>query len=136
MTLLSYLSIALGGALGAVMRYTISTLAQQQIGDPFLWGHFPWGTLVVNVAGSFLMGVLFQLFDQLVVSPDMELLLLTGGLGAFTTFSTYSLDIFHLLQNGRIGLGIFYLTVSTAVGLAAVFLGIFLIRFLFQSGSS
>jgi CrcB protein len=106
------------------------------MGDPFLWGHFPWGTLAVNVIGSFLIGVLFQLFDQLIVSPDVKLLVLTGGLGAFTTFSTYSLDTFNLIQDGKIGLGLFNLAVSTLAGIIAVFLGIYVIRFLSNLGSS
>lgn len=135
MTFLNYLSIALGGALGAVLRFTISTLAQEQMGDPFLWGHFPWGTLVVNVVGSFLIGILFQFFDQTIVSPDLQLLLLTGGLGAFTTFSTYSLETFHLIQDGRIALGILNMVISTAAGLVAVFLGIYLVRLLSSPGS-
>lgn len=136
MTLFSYLSIALGGALGALLRYTVSDLAQNQMGDPFLWGHFPWGTLAVNIIGSFLIGVLFQLFDQLIVSADLKLLLLTGGLGAFTTFSTYSLDTFHLIQDGKFGLGLFNLAISTLAGLIAVFLGIYVVRFLSNLGSS
>lgn len=136
MTIFSYFSIALGGALGALLRYIVSTLAQNQMGDPFLWGQFPWGTLAVNIIGSFLIGVLFQVFDQMIVSSDLKLLLLTGGLGAFTTFSTYSLDTFHLIQDGRIGLGLLNLVISTFAGLIAVFIGIYAVRFLSDVGAS
>jgi CrcB protein len=130
-TISGYLSIALGGAVGALLRYVISTVAQTQIG-----GVFPWGTLAVNVIGSFLIGVLFQLFEQTIGSENLRILLITGGLGAFTTFSTYSLDTFLLIQNGKIGLGLLNLAISTSVGLAAVLLGIYLVQLIFGSGAS
>ena len=130
MTIFSYLSIAVGGALGALLRHAVSSFAQNQMGDPF-----PWGTLAVNVIGSFLIGVLFQLFDQVVVSSNVRFLLLTGGLGAFTTFSTYSLETFQIIQEGRIGLGLANLAVSTIAGLMAVFLGIYIVRLVFNLGA-
>ncbi len=131
MTLFGYLSIALGGAMGALLRHIISTIVQTQIGDPF-----PWGTLTVNVSGSLLIGILFQMFDQIAVSPNMKRLLITGGLGAFTTFSTYSLETFQLIQNRNFGLALINLGGSTLAGLIAVFLGISIVRFLFNLGSS
>jgi CrcB protein len=130
-TISGYFSIALGGALGALLRHVVTTLAQSQLGDPF-----PWGTLTVNVIGSFLIGVLFQVFDEMTISTDVKLLLATGGLGAFTTFSTYSLETFRLIEGGKIELGLLNLAVSTVVGLTAVFLGIYLVRFLSGLGSS
>ena len=91
------LAIAFGGALGALGRHGVSTAVAAAFGP-----RFPFGTLIVNVAGSFAMGWLFALFAEKVhVSPEMRLLLMTGLLGAFTTFSTFSVETLALLQAGR-----------------------------------
>jgi CrcB protein len=126
---LNYLSIAIGGAIGALLRYIVSDLAYSYFGETF-----PWGTLVVNVIGSFLIGFLWQLFDQLVISANTRVFLLTGVLGAFTTFSTFSLETFNLLRDGEVKLGVINVVVSTAAGLAAVFLGFVAARFLLGMG--
>ncbi len=86
-----------GGALGAASRYVISLFAARA------WGtHFPWGTLMVNLTGCFLIGLLFALADRVrLLTPDMRLLLITGYLGALTTFSSFSLETVNV---GRAGL--------------------------------
>jgi CrcB protein len=77
-----------GGGLGALSRYSISLLAAKS------WGtQFPWGTLTANLLGCFLIGLIFALADRVrLLTPDMRLLLITGYLGALTTFSSYSLE--------------------------------------------
>lgn len=91
------LAIAIGGALGALGRHGVSTAVAAAFGP-----RFPFGTLIVNVAGSFAMGWLFVLFEEKFhVSPEMRLLFMTGLLGAFTTFSTFSVETLALLQAGR-----------------------------------
>lgn len=85
--------VAIGGAFGAVARYAISEWAPSE---------FPWGTLGVNVIGSFLLGVLIAMsiiHEQ--VSPEIILLVGTGALGAFTTMSTFSLDVIQLIDSGK-----------------------------------
>lgn len=96
MTLTTLLAVAAGGALGAVGRYLVMSGVGHVIGHGF-----PWGTLAVNIVGSFAMGVLIELL-ALVWSPPAELraLLVVGFLGAFTTFSTFSLDAWILVQRG------------------------------------
>lgn len=126
---MNYLSIAIGGAIGALLRYIVSDLAYSYLGETF-----PWGTLVVNVIGSFLIGFLWQLFDQLVISANTRIFLLTGVLGAFTTFSTFSLETFNLLRDGEVKLGVINVVVSTAAGLITVFLGFVAARFLLGLG--
>jgi CrcB protein len=89
----SLLLVAMGGAFGAVARYAISE---------WIPSEFPWSTLGVNVVGSFLLGVLIAMSiinEQ--VSPEILLLVGTGALGAFTTMSTFSIDVIHLIDSGE-----------------------------------
>jgi CrcB protein len=106
--------IALGGALGAVLRY----LSVAAIGAP-------WGTAVVNVAGSFAIGVLFVMLDA---RTGWQLFLMTGLLGGFTTFSAFSLDMLKLVEQGQPGSAAMYLLASVALSLIAVALGVALAR--------
>lgn len=118
------LAIALGGAIGAVGRHYVS------VAMTLLVGHgFPWGTLVVNISGSFLMGVLIETM-ALVWSPSAELraLLTVGVLGAFTTFSTFSLDIATLYERGATLQLAVYIVASVAISILALFAGLRLMR--------
>ncbi|MFX4221227.1 MAG: fluoride efflux transporter CrcB [Thalassobaculum sp.] len=118
------LAVALGGALGAVARYkTIGWLAH-------LMGHgFPWGTLAVNVIGSFAMGVLVELGAlKLNLSGEMRAFLAVGFLGAFTTFSTFSLDVATLWERGDVMMTGVYVAASAALSILALFAGLALMR--------
>lgn len=90
-------AIAAGGALGALFRYWVSIGVHR-----FAGGDFPYGTLTVNVAGSLLMGALYVLFiERMDVDPLWRGALLIGLLGAFTTFSTFSMETLNLVENGE-----------------------------------
>ena len=118
------LAMALGGAIGAVGRHYVS------MAMTLLMGHgFPWGTLVVNISGSFLMGVLIETM-ALVWSPSAELraLLTVGVLGAFTTFSTFSLDIATLYERGATLQLAVYIVASVGISILALFAGLRLMR--------
>ncbi|NNE84977.1 MAG: fluoride efflux transporter CrcB [Alphaproteobacteria bacterium] len=118
------LAIAIGGAIGAVGRHYVS------VAMTLLIGHgFPWGTLVVNVTGSFLMGVLIE-FMALVWSPSLEMraLLTVGVLGAFTTFSTFSLDVATLYERGTPIILSIYVAASVGISILALFAGLRLMR--------
>jgi CrcB protein len=114
------LIIGFGGFLGAISRYYVSGWVQHLSQSV----HFPYGTLAVNVLGSFLLGFLMRYtFLQQVFSPEMRLLLFIGFLGAFTTFSTFSLETFNLLEDGAVLPALANMGANILLGLAAVWLG-------------
>lgn len=117
--------IAIGGALGAIIRYAVSVQMIRLAGPGF-----PWGTFCVNVVGSFLMGVLAALLLRRGDAGLSHLapFLMTGILGGFTTFSAFSLETLVLIERGRPGLALLYAGGSVAAGLAAVMAGIWLFR--------
>jgi len=127
------IAVALGAIAGALGRYYISRWLMGW------WMHsasataapardFPLGTFIVNASGCLLMGFATTIGDRLGLSPDIKLLLLTGGLGAYTTFSTYSLEAVALLNRGRLGIAGLYWVGSAIIGLGALQLGILLGR--------
>ncbi len=118
------LSIAAGGAVGAVSRY----LVMIQVGH-WLGTQFPFATLAVNIIGGFLLGSLIEL-TALVWSPGQELraFLVIGLMGGFTTFSTFSMDMFYLMERGdAAGLGL-YVAASVIVAVLAFYGGMTLVR--------
>jgi len=120
-------AIAIGGAAGAVGRHFVN------VGMVALLGHgFPWGTLVVNIGGSLIMGVLAHVMaTSWTVSPELRALMTVGALGAFTTFSTFSLDVVSLYERGQIGLAAIYVIASVTASVGALFLGLKLARVVF-----
>jgi CrcB protein len=114
-----------GGGLGAVLRYGVNRLAFHLLGPGF-----PWSTLIVNVLGSLLMGLLIGARAAVPggVSHHMRLFLATGLLGGFTTFSAFSLDALTLWERGQVGVALVYVLASVVVSLLAVAAGFFLSR--------
>ncbi len=117
------IAVAVGGAIGATLRYLVSGAAYNQFGETF-----PFGTLLVNIIGCLLIGFLAQLFEEIIVPPNMRLLILTGTLGAFTTFSTYGLETFKLWQDGELRLALLNFATNNIVGILFVVLGFILAR--------
>lgn len=116
------LQVALGGALGASARYMTGIATARLLGKGF-----PWGTLTVNIVGSFLMGVLVVALLHLSANRFAPLLM-TGVLGGFTTFSAFSLDAITLYERGQGALAAAYVAGSVILSLAALFAGLTLAR--------
>lgn len=118
------LAIAVGGAFGAVMRYGMSTAVYRAVGRDF-----PYGTMAVNVVGSFLMGMLFILLvEKMQIASEWRAAIFVGFLGAFTTFSTFSMDTMTLLENGELWQAGINVLLSVTLCIAATWLGLILGR--------
>ena len=114
------LIVGLGGAVGSMLRYTVQKIFQVQTAAAF-----PTGTLLVNIAGCFLIGILWSLVSRsLTWNDEMKLLLMTGFCGGFTTFSAFTLEGIGLLKENKTALFVIYLTASVVGGLLATFIGI------------
>lgn len=122
--MLMWLSVAAGGAVGAVLRYGVN------IASTALWGlNFPIATMIVNILGSFILGTLAGVFAHYgQPSHEMRGFIVTGMLGAFTTFSTFSLDSVTLFERGAYNAFAFYLIGSVTFGLIAFLCGQHLIK--------
>ena len=112
--------IAVGGAAGAVARYLVDTTISQR------WpSAFPWGTLAVNLSGSLVLGVLFALTVERGVLPaSSRAPVMIGFIGAYTTFSTFMLESWRLVEDGAVGLAVANIVGSCLLGLVAVFIGL------------
>jgi len=117
-------AIALGGAVGAVARHLVGAHLLRLLG-----GGFPWGTLTVNVLGSFAMGALIELMAlRWNVGPELRAFMTVGVLGAFTTFSTFSLDVAVLGERGEVLPAALYVLLSVGLSISALFFGLWLFR--------
>ena len=116
-------AIAAGGALGALLRYGLAGLIQKAVGSPF-----PWGTVTVNVIGSLMMGVCWEYLFRSPASPALRGFIVVGFLGAFTTFSTFSLETVLLARLHDMHAALLNVFVSNTVCISAVLLGLHLTR--------
>jgi fluoride exporter len=115
----TFVAVAVGGALGAVSRYSFGLVALALIGN-----RFPWATLGVNVVGSFLIGLAAVLIGDRIVDGELwRHLVIVGFLGAFTTFSAFSLDTLLLLQQGNYNTALAYMLGSVALCLGGTVSG-------------
>ena len=121
-------AIMLGGAVGALSRYGVLQLSVHLLGKGF-----PYGTLIANVSGSLLMGFLSIYFlTKTNVDPALRMTVLVGFLGAFTTFSTFSMDTMLLFDSGAVAKGLLNIALSVCLSLLAVWIGMLLARSLFS----
>lgn len=114
------LLVAVGGSIGAVTRYLASNWAAQKLG-----AEFPYGTLIVNIVGCFIIGLFMQLVtDRIIVNPYWRLLVTVGFVGGLTTFSSFSYETLELISEGDITLALYNLTGNLVLGFLATWIGI------------
>jgi CrcB protein len=123
------LYIALGGVIGTLLRYVIGGWVHQSTGT---W--LPWGTLIINVSGSFLLGFIMRATQSVIISPELRGMLTIGLCGAFTTFSTYTYETFALVQEGAWGRAALYSFGSLAAGFAALVAGTIVAALILRPG--
>jgi fluoride exporter len=116
--------VGAGSFVGGISRYLLSTFMEEKIST-----HFPYGTLIVNLIGCFVIGCLFGLSERWALSYEWRLLLFTGLLGGFTTFSAFSVESSHLIRTGHLLSALIYIGISLVCGLGLTFLGSWLFRF-------
>lgn len=119
------LAVLAGGGIGSVLRYAITFAIAQRLG-----AGFPWWTLIINVTGSFVIGIVAEITQARVFggSPLLRIFLMTGVLGGYTTFSTFSLETLTLFSESAIFLALCYAVGSVVLGIAAAFAGIAIVR--------
>ncbi len=118
-----FLAVAFGGSIGAVIRYLIFLLFERNASHSF-----PWATLLVNLLGSFFIGLLWGYFGKTFISPGLRLLIFVGILGSFTTYSTFTFDVFSMYKDGDIKQLIFYILATNVFGIGLAFTGFYLSR--------
>jgi fluoride exporter len=117
-------AIGIGGGLGAVSRFGLHHATGQLLG-----GSFPWGTVVINILGSFLMGLAVAKFAQIDgLSQELRSFITTGFLGGFTTFSAFSLDFITLWERGEMISALAYMLVSVIGSVLALFVALWIMR--------
>jgi CrcB protein len=121
---MNFLIVFLGAGVGGALRHGVNTLGMRLLGTGF-----PYGTLTVNIVGSLVMGLLAGWFAQKgMASQHFRLFLMTGILGGFTTFSSFSLDVAYLWERQAVGLCALYIALSLVVSVGALFTGLWLMR--------
>lgn len=123
--MLQVVLIVLGGGLGTLLRWGMNGAASRMFD-----ASFPWGTLIVNLIGSFIIGFLWDFSDRLAVSTNLKIFLFIGLLGAFTTFSAYSFETITMFKSGQVKLALLNIFFSNILGLGLVVAGYFSSRFL------
>ena len=115
--------IALGGGIGSILRFLISAGIHNWFSKVFFWG-----TISVNIIGSFIIGIAWAFFEQHIEQENLRFFIMIGLLGGFTTFSSFSLESLTLFKNGDFKLAISYILISNIGGLSAVALSYFSIK--------
>ncbi len=126
--MIKFIYLSVGGIAGAVLRYLTSGMINQ-----FFGVSFPYGTFSVNMIGSFLIGLLWGLSENLAISPNIRIFLFVGFLGSFTTFSTFALESLNYLRDNNAKIAIANMVISNILGIILVFLGIFLSKYIFTT---
>ncbi len=114
----------MGGGIGSMLRYAVQMLVHERV----VVGNFPWSTFMVNIVGSFLIGLFYAMSARLELSDEMRLFLTAGLCGGFTTFSTFSNDTLLMLRQGEWMIGMVYILSSVVLGIIACLCGAALLK--------
>jgi CrcB protein len=118
--LLKYIMVGVGGCLGSILRFWVGSYIGSRMGT-----RFPYGTFVVNITGSFLIGLVFALLTTRTNwSPNWRYLIPIGFIGGYTTFSSFEFETWRTIQDGQIGVGFLYVALSVVLGFVAVWVGV------------
>ena len=118
--MLKYVLVGVGGCLGSILRFWVGSYIGSRMGT-----RFPYGTLVINITGSFLIGLVFALLTTRTHwSSNWRYLIPIGFIGGYTTFSSFEYETLRTIQDGQIGLGFLYVALSVVVGFVAVWVGV------------
>jgi CrcB protein len=118
--MLKILVVAVGGSIGAVSRYLVSTWAAERFG-----ASFPYGTLIVNVVGCFIIGIFMTMTtERFIINPYWRLLITVGFVGGLTTFSSFSYETFRLLEDADMMMAFYNIALNLVLGFFATWLGI------------
>ena len=120
--------IALGGSVGAMARYGLSVYISRSFSQTF-----PLGTFAVNMLGSLLIGILIEMYESAIIPPEWRGFLMIGLLGAFTTFSTFSLETVQLIRDNELGLALLNAVGSLVFGLLFVYAGLYAGKLIFKA---
>jgi CrcB protein len=124
-----YFFLAAGGAAGTMFRYIVSVASSTY----FPAASFPFGTLIVNLSGSFLIGLLAGLNEADLISPSLRMFLLIGVLGGYTTFSTFSLETLNLIRAGEMRIAVMNVAISNIAGIGLAFGGFIITKYVLNS---
>lgn len=119
----TFLLVGIGGFAGSYLRYFLSVQIEQKI-----LSSYPFGTFIVNIAGCFIIGMLYAMTTRFNLAPEYRLFLATGFCGGFTTFSSFAYEGMTLLQDAQFLYGFLYAGLSLIIGFFAAWLGLLLIR--------
>ncbi|EIW18928.1 MULTISPECIES: fluoride efflux transporter CrcB [Pelosinus] len=118
--MLRIIAVAVGGSIGATARYLVSLWASERFG-----ADFPYGTLIVNVAGCFIIGIFMTLTtERFIVNPYWRLLVTVGFVGGLTTFSSFSYETFRVLEDSNVIIALYNIGLNLLLGFAATWIGI------------
>ncbi|MGD0566287.1 MAG: fluoride efflux transporter CrcB [Candidatus Goldiibacteriota bacterium] len=125
----NFILVIIGGAIGSVARFSLSTWVNQVMQTKSI---FPYGTLAVNMIGSFLAGVVWGISTETTMKPETRIFLLVGFMGGFTTFSAYALESFNLFDNGEVKAAFMNILANNVFSLILVFAGVLTAKYIIK----
>jgi CrcB protein len=128
--MLNFILVIIGGAIGSVARFSLSTWVNQVMQTRAI---FPYGTLAVNMVGSFLAGLVWGMSMETTMKPETRIFLLVGFMGGFTTFSAYALESYNLFDNGEIKAAFINILANNVFSLILVFAGIITAKYIIRA---